>query len=414
MDDVVILGGGVVGLASALALAREGLQVRVLERGEPGCGASHGNCGTITPSHAPPLTMPGVLWHALGWMLRRDAPLYVRPGLDIERLRWLFGLARHVNWHDFHAAAAARATLLIQSRKRFAPMFREYGIEAGFEEKGVMFLFRDPQVWKQEQAHAAMLSDLSIAVEQVDSAALHTCLPGLTPAVVGGLRYPGDAMLRPERYVAGLEQAFLRSGGKISRETDVLGFGTSGWHIDSIHSSQGDYPAKRVLLAAGAWSPLLARKLGLRLPVQPGKGYSITWGKTAGVPDIPLVLKERSVCVTAWADGFRLGSTMEFSGFREGLNRTRLHALRRGAAEYLKLPPLGAPSEEWWGWRPMSVDEVPIIGPSQRWENLHFATAHGMLGVSMSPATAALIADQFMNRIPDFDPLPYAPARFGL
>ncbi len=414
MDDVVILGGGVIGLASGLALVRDGLQVRVLERGEPGCGASHGNCGTITPSHAPPLTMPGVLWHALGWMLRRDAPLYVRPGLDMERLRWLFGLARHVNWRDFHAAAAARAALLIQSRERFAPMLQEFGIEAGFEERGILFLFKDQQVWKQEQAHTALLNDLSIVVESLSSEQLHANMPGLRSEVVGGMKYPGDAMLRPERYVAGLEQAFLRSGGEITRETDVLGFCTSAQHIDSVHCSRGNYPAKRVLLAAGAWSPLLARQLGLRLPVQPGKGYSITWGKTAGVPDIPLVLKERSVCVTAWADGFRLGSTMEFSGFREGLNRTRLHALRRGAAEYLKLPPLGAPSEEWWGWRPMSVDEVPIIGPSRRWENLHFATGHGMLGVSMSPATAVLVANQFTGRTPDLDPTPYDPARFNL
>ena len=126
------------------------------------------------------------------------------------------------------------------------------------------------------------------------------------------------------------------------------------------------------------------------------------------------MLKERSVCVTAWADGFRLGSTMEFSGYAEGLNRVRLDALTRGAREYLRTVPQAPPQEEWWGWRPMSVDEVPLIGPSTRWSNLLLATGHGMLGVSMSAATGELVAALCAGTAPVLDPDPYAPARFGL
>jgi D-amino-acid dehydrogenase len=121
-----------------------------------------------------------------------------------------------------------------------------------------------------------------------------------------------------------------------------------------------------------------------------------------------------AVCVTTWDSGFRLGSTMEFSGYAEGLNRKRLDALRRGAAVALREPEGPQLQEEWWGWRPMSVDEVPIIGPSTQWSNLHLATAHGMLGVSMSAATGELIAAQINGTTPAFDPAPYAPARFGL
>jgi len=148
--------------------------------------------------------------------------------------------------------------------------------------------------------------------------------------------------------------------------------------------------------------------------MQPGKGYSITYTRPALAPRFALVLREAAVCVTTWPSGYRLGSTMEFSGYAEGLNRTRLDALRRGAATGLHEPEGPDLLEEWWGWRPMSVDEVPIIGPSTRWSNLHLATAHGMLGVSMSAATGELVAAQLTGAAPAIDPAPYAPARFGI
>jgi D-amino-acid dehydrogenase len=148
--------------------------------------------------------------------------------------------------------------------------------------------------------------------------------------------------------------------------------------------------------------------------MQPGKGYSLTYERPALAPRHALTLCEPSVCVTTWSGGYRLGSTMEFSGYREGLNRPRLDALRRGASTFLREPEGRELVEEWWGWRPMSVDEVPIIGPSQRWKNLWLATAHGMLGVSMSAATGELVAAQMAGTPSAIDPAPYAPARFGV
>lgn len=168
-----------------------------------------------------------------------------------------------------------------------------------------------------------------------------------------------------------------------------------------------------MLLALGAWSPRLGRELGLRLPVQPGKGYSITYTRPALCPRTPLVLKERSVCVTAWSSGYRLGSTMEFSGYDTTLNRVRLGALRRAAAEYLHEPEGPQQVEEWYGWRPMSDDDLPILGRTGNSENLWLATGHGMLGVSMSAATGLLMSELITGRTPSFDPAPYSPARFG-
>ena len=414
-DEVVILGGGVIGLACALYLLKAGAGVRVLEQGAPGCGSSHGNCGTITPSHAPPLAMPGMIGVALRSIFHADAPLYLNPRMDGPRLRWLLGFARHCNWRDFHAATQARLAILQRSRQLLGELVRDDQLACEFVEEGTLLVYRTARLQNtDEREHAALLERLGIEVRRLDGEEVAAMEPALKPGVVGGLLHPGDASLRPDRYVAELARRVVELGGVIESGAHIEGFETDGGRVTGVHSRRGLFRGERVVLALGAWSPLLASRLGLRLPMQPGKGYSLTYSRPMQVPHHALTLREPSVCVTHWNDGFRLGSTMEFSGYSEGLNRSRLDALRRGAAANLREPEGADLQEEWWGWRPMSVDEVPIIGPSARWSNLWLATAHGMLGVSMSAATGELVAALLAGMPGAIDPAPYAPARFGL
>ncbi len=414
-DDVLILGGGVIGLACALYLLKAGASVRVLEQGAPGCGASHGNCGTITPSHALPLAMPGMVGVALRSFFHADAPLYLNPRLDGPRLRWLLGFARHCNWRDFHVATQARLAILQRSRQLLAGLVRDDQLDCEFVEQGTLHVYRTSALREtDEKQRAALLERLGIEVRRLSGDEVEAMEPALKPGVVGGLLHPQDASLRPGPYVAELARRVVQLGGVIETKARVEGFETAGARVTGVQSSRGAFRAEQVVFALGAWSPLLARRLGLRLPMQPGKGYSLTYSRPTLAPRRPLTLREPSVCITQWNDGFRLGSTMEFSGYREGLNRTRLDALRRGAAAYLREPEGPVLQEEWWGWRPMSVDEVPIIGPSARWSNLWLATAHGMLGVSMSAATGELMASMLAGTAAAIDPVPYAPGRFGL
>ncbi len=414
-SDVVVLGGGVIGLACALYLLKAGARVRVLEQGTPGCGSSHGNCGTITPSHAAPLAMPGMIGVALRSIFRADAPLYLNPRLDGPRLRWLLGFARHCNWHDFERATAARLAMLNRSRQLLVDLVRDDKLDCEFTEQGTLYVYRTQKLREaDEKEHACLLDDLGIEVQRLSGELVEELEPALKPGVVGGLFHPGDESLRPDRYVAELARRVLELGGVIERGACIERFDTEDSRITQVHSSRGAFEAGRIVMALGAWSPLLARQLGLRLPMQPGKGYSLTYSRPVLAPRHALALREPSVCVTSWDGGYRLGSTMEFSGYSEGLNRTRLDALRRGAAAGLREPEGPELLEQWWGWRPMSVDEVPIIGPSRRWSNLCLATAHGMLGVSMSAATGELVASMLGGTTPAIDPTPYAPARFGL
>ncbi|MEO6969080.1 MAG: FAD-dependent oxidoreductase [Rhodanobacteraceae bacterium] len=413
-SDVLILGGGVIGLSCALALRRAGASVRVLEQGAAGSGASHGNCGTLTPSHAIPLSAPGVPLKALRWMTRRDAPLYVNPRPDFERWRWLLGFARRCNAHSAELAALARCAILQRSHALLPQWLAEEGIDCDYARLGTLYVYRDARTLQEDRDDIEWLHRLGIAAEILDADATMAIEPALKPGVVGGVRHPDDAQLRPDKLVEGLARRLCEHGGVIEQGTRIEGFVFANDRIDKVRSTRGDFAGEHVALALGAWSPRIARTLQLRLPMQPGKGYSITTSRPDPCPRIPLVLREALVCVTAWRDGFRLGSTMEFSGYDDSLNRTRIEALRRGAQSYLRAPFGETLQEEWWGWRPMSVDEIPLIGPCARWNNLLLATGHGMLGVSMCAATGELIAATIAGTTAAIDPAPYLPARFGL
>jgi len=411
--DVVIVGGGVIGLACAWQLLRAGRGVIVLERGRPGDGASHGNCGTITPSHAPPLPEPGVVGRALQWMLRPDAPLYIPPRFDPSLWRWLLHFMACCNARDHARAAGIRAELLNASRAALETLLAETGIECGYERTGLLYVFREPACLARHAVLPESLAPLGIKAELWDGPRMEREEPALRPGVAGGIWFPGDACLRPDRLVAGLADAVRAAGGEIVEQAPVDRLELEGGRIAYLHSGARRWWAREVVLAAGAWSPGLARQLGLRLPIQPGKGYSLTFPRPPLAPRRALVLKEPSVCVTTWGDGFRLGSTMEFSGYDTRLNAVRLAALRHGAAEFLHEPGAGEPLESWYGWRPMTWDDLPIIGRAPRLENVIVASGHGMLGMSMAAVTGQLVCDLVTNRAPAIDLEPLSPLRFS-
>ena len=410
-DDVIIIGGGVIGLATALALVEAGRGVRVLEAGTAGCGASHGNCGTITPSHAPPLAAPGVVAQGLRWMFTPDAPLYLKPRLDPALWAWLLRFAARCNPRDWRQSTRSRSVLLNDSRQRLADWVQRYALDCEFAEEGLDYVFRDPANFDRYAADCAALAEFDISTQIIDGQDYLRSEPALKPGVVGAIHFPGDARLRPDRYVAALARAVRERGGVIEEHCRVTSLSTSPQGAD-VQTALGVRSGREVVVALGAWSPALVRSLGLRLPVQPGKGYSITYSRPSLVPRRPMVLKDRSVCVTAWESGFRLGSTMEFSGYDDSLNATRLAALERGAAEFLHEPVGATVHERWCGWRPMTWDDLPVLGRVAGQPHLWMAAGHGMLGVSMSAATGQLMADLIAGREPAFDPAPYRLERF--
>ncbi len=411
-SDVLILGAGAIGLCCAYYLLKSGHSVTLLDQSTPGSGSSYGNCGTITPSHAPPLAKPGMVGQALRWMLDPSAPFYVKPRLDPALFAWLLGFARRCTWPAFEHGLRAKAALLNPSRYAIERMCREEQLQCEFSTAGHLTVFKSAEAMDAFAWWPRALAQVGIGVVELDRTQMRAREPALRDDVIGGFDTPDDAQFRPDLFVAELLRCVLAKGARIEPHFSVENLVFAGHRWRAI-GTNGERLGRAAVLALGAWSPKLGRQLGLRVPIQPGKGYSITTERPDLAPKVPVVCRERSIAITPWESTYRIGSTMEFAGYDSTLNRRRLDALVTGAREYL-VDPIGQTRiEEWYGWRPMSMDDVPIIGPAPGHEGLWLATGHGMLGMSMSASTGQLIDDLISHRTPSIDPAPYDPARFA-
>lgn len=390
--DILIIGCGVIGLSCAYFLQRAGHRVLLLDRTGVGAGASHGNCGMISPSHAAPLAMPGLIPRALRWMWQPDAPLYIRPTLNLRRLAWLWRFARRCNWRDYWTSAHAKHALLQRSRVLFDQIIGGEHLDCDYAPNGHLCVWRDPAVTAEMARSLETWQRLGLPVETLDGPALRRLEPALREDVVGGIHNLSDAHFRPDRYVAELARVIQVRGALVQAQTPVLGFERMADRVLAVRTPQGRIGVRRVLLAAGAWSVPLARELGLRLAIEPVKGYSITMSRPALAPTRSIVFRERGVAVTPWPSGYRLGSTYEFSGFDERPNPVRLEALRRAAREYLREPLGAVVEEEWMGFRPMTPDGMPYLQAVPGLSNAWVAAGHGTLGMSMSPASGERMA----------------------
>ena len=411
-QDVLILGGGVIGLSCALFLLKQGCSVRILEKNTVGGATSHGNCGTITPSHARPLAAPGMIGKALKYMTQSDAPFYVKPSTDLALLEWLLRFSLRCNVKDMHQAALAKASLLNASRTLLQTTIEQHQFDCAFSASGVMYAFNSQQGLDEMLHELPLLRECAVRAEVLSASELAQREPALKSTMVGGIFFPDDAHFRPDAYCAELVRVVRELGGVIEEHCEVQALHCFAGKIQTVQTNQGNYEAENVVMAMAVWSAAMAKSIDLNLPIQPGKGYSITYNSPAIIPKTPLVLAERSVCVTAWPSGYRLGSTMEFSGFDDKLNAKRLAALERGAHEYLHEPFGDEVQERWFGWRPMTYDDLPIIGKSPKHENLFLATGHGMLGMSMSAITGKLIAELITEQKPCVDVKPFSASRF--
>jgi D-amino-acid dehydrogenase len=412
-SDVLVIGGGVIGLACALALLEEGSSVRLVERDTLGSGASHGNLGMIMPSHALPLTRPGMMRDLLRWMWRSDSPVLVRPSLDPLFFAWGLRFARSCRREAMLGIMRGRQALLESSRDLYVELVGSEELDCEWEPCGLLEVFERAESMEATEPSHDLLEGIGVHAEVLDHDGLMNLEPALRDDVYGGRLHLRDARLRPEKLVAELGRVVRAKGAAVVEGTVVSGFDTRAGRVCAVMTDAGRFEAEHFVVAAGAWSAKLCRPLGLRLPVQPGKGYSITTSRPGPCPRRGVVFHEANMAVTPWESGYRMGGTMEFGGFDERLSRPRLEALRAGARRYLRAPFGEQTSEEWCGFRPMTPDELPILSRVPRYPNTVVATGHGMMGVSMAPATAKLVAEMVAGREPFLDVTPYSLARFG-
>lgn len=401
--DVIIVGAGVIGIACAYYLRKAGLEVCVLDQGKAGAGASHANCGLVTPSHALPLTMPGVIAKSLKWMARADSPFYIKPECNWEKLLWLMRFAKRCNQRDMIDAMHGRRELLNSSRDLFDKLFADETLPCEWVTEGTLFVFKEAAGMHAYEATNALLDEHGLGATPYTGNELHRLEPALLDDVYGAWHYEMDAHLKPDVLMRAWTDCVTGMGVQVMEDCKVTGI-----HEDKVQTAGTDYRGDKVVLATGAWSSPFGKQLGLKLPVQPGKGYSLTMNQPADPVRIPCLFQEVKMVATPFQSGYRLGGTMEFAGFDESLNRKRIQAIRNSAAQYMRTPEGDTITETWYGWRPMTWDGLPIIDRSPLHPHLYIAAGHNMLGLSMAPATGQLIAEMINGQKPHIDPAPYS------
>lgn len=394
-SDVIIVGGGVIGAMSAYYLNRQGARVTIIDRARFGAACSHGNCGYICPSHALPLPRPGVISKMMWTVFSKSSPLYIKPRLSWSLWMWMLNFTRRCNERDMLASADVLSALLNSSRALYDELVQSEQLACDWEDRGLLFVYHSRAEFDHYASTAQMLLErYNLEARRYDADALLQLEPSLKPgAAAGAWLYPIDAHVRPDRLMAEMRRILQSRGVKIIEDCEMQGLDRSNGQATALRTSQGDMRADRFVIATGAMTPMISKHLGCRIPIQPGKGYSITMSRPSVCPTYPMIFEEHRVAVTPWGSGYRIGSTMEFSGYDTFLDPARLENLKRGAEVYLKEPHCDPVTESWYGWRPMTWDSLPIIDRTPAMSNVVLAVGHNMLGLSLGAVTGKLVSE---------------------
>lgn len=411
-QEVLVIGGGVIGLACAHYLIQQGARVTVLERDRVGDGASHGNCGLLYFTDVIPLCSPGAIRHEILRALKGTSPLYIKPTLSFKRLSWLLHFALNCNETHKNRGAKAKFELLTYSMTLFRELFGEIPISCDFEDKGILSVFKDPQNFDAFASTNDYLENFGFGMQKIFRDELIEMEPALKEDVAGAWLSPFDQHLRPELLMESWKANLVSRGLIIKEDCRVDDFEIFRGRVKAVITGKEKREADHFILATGAWAPWMAQKLDINLPVEPGKGYSITMERPGLCPGRPCMLYEKSMVATPWKSAFRLGGTMEFSGYDTCLNPKRLDKLIAGAKLYVK-EPIGTPRiEEWASLRPMTWDDLPVIGRVPSLANLIVATGHGMLGLTLATGTGKAVCDLICGKKPKISLLPFSLERF--
>lgn len=407
MKTVAVIGGGVIGAACAYSLVHAGYQVTVIEQNKFGHGSSHGNCGLILPSHVLPLNMPGTPLKSIKWMMAKDAPLYLKPRIDLELWQWFVQFIRHCNPTDMMRAAVGSFELLKDSVQLFDELIHHEQMDCDWHKNGVVYAFKNQhELAAYEPIHALVRTFLDDGV-RMDHQQLRERVPFLKTDLAGGYFYRTCAHLRPDRFMCEYQRILSKLDVRIIEHQPIQNLDIQGNRLVSVGNPSLRIKADQFVFATGAWTALLRKKLNLPVCIQPGKGYSLTGDTRISASETPCMFEDVRVVATPWASGFRLGGTMEFSGFDETINEKRMHSLVNGAQKFMNQPIDIRSFGGWMGWRPMTFSGLPLIDFLPKLNNAIVAAGHNMLGLTMAIRTGKLVTEMLTDQMPAVDMKPF-------
>ena len=390
---VIVIGGGVIGLCCAYYAARRGLDVTILDSAAAeDTGCSHGNAGLVVPSHFVPLASPGAIKAGLRMLLNPESPFYIKPRANLDLARWLWRFVRSSTDEHARRSAPVLRDLNMESRACYEALARE-GLDFGLVQSGVFMVCATEHALLEEAEVAKRARALGLEAEVLDAADTTRRDPALAENIAGAVHYPQDCHLVPERFLAGLRTRLSDLGGHLMWRRPVTGWRTQGGRLQAVETPSGLVEGDSFVIAGGAWSAPLARQLGVQVPLEAGRGYSLTLDTPQVRPRSAALCVEARIAVTPMGNGVRFAGTMELAGLEPAVNPTRVRGMTRSIPRYY--PGLAdhnfADVAVWSGLRPCSPDGLPYIGQLSSFENTIVATGHSMMGLSLGPVTGKII-----------------------
>ena len=415
MENVVIIGGGIIGLCSAYYLEKEGYEVTVVDRGDITDGCSFGNMGFISPSHFVPLASPGIISEGLKYMLSSSSPFYVKPRMNIDFMKWGYHFYRNSNALTAKNNALPLHGILKLSRSLINDLSAELGDTFSLEEKGCLMMCKESKTLAHEFELAEAGEKLGLRVERLDASQVQQLEPNVEVAVSGAVLFKDDCHVDPGKLMVKLYRYLCEKGVSFHLGATVSGFEKNADAVTAVITDKGRHACKNVVVATGSWLPVIGKMLGVNLLLQPGKGYSYTYDAVPENITYPAILVDGRCAISPWKNKLRIGGTMELSGINSNVLMKRMHGIYNSVKRFypgLRIEePL--PEKVWHGLRPVTPDGLPYIGKTSRFTNVVFAGGHAMLGLSQGTGTGKLVTEIIHGKKTSIDISAFNPNRYS-
>ncbi|MDB5934168.1 MAG: D-amino acid dehydrogenase [Massilia sp.] len=403
---IIVLGSGVIGTTSAYYLAKAGHEVTVIDRQpQAGLETSFANAGEVSPGYASPWAGPGVPMKAVKWLLMQHSPLVVRPAFDPEMWRWMFQMLANCNQKSYEINKGRMVRLAEYSRDCLVQLRADTGIAYDERSKGTLQLFRTQKQLDGAAADIAVLDRYKVPYSVLDPQGCEAAEPALANVrgkFVGGLQLPGDETGDCFKFTQRLAEMAKELGVVFRQGVDIRRLVVDGDRITGVVTDKGELKADSFVLALGSYSPLLLRQVGIRIPVYPVKGYSITIPivDAQGAPESTVMDETFKVAITRLGDRIRVGGTAEIAGYDLSLHKARRDTLEHSVSDLFPKGGDTSQAQFWCGLRPMTPDGTPVVGPTP-FRNLFLNTGHGTLGWTMACGSGRVLADLVSGKQPE-------------
>lgn len=392
--EVVIIGGGIIGLCSAYFLQKEGHKVTLIDQSNMDAGASYVNAGYLSPSHIIPLSAPGVMKQGLKWMFNASSPLYIKPRLNTDLLKWGWAFNKSCNIAHVNKSIPFIKNITLWSQELYNDIKKEEDFKFHYEKKGFLMLCKKEKTLEKQIAFANLAKSNGLDASEVSLKEIKELESNVAINALGGTYYKCDSHTTPGEFMQEMIAYLKKNSVSFYPNEKVIDIEIKDRIITSINTDKRVFKADEFVLAAGSWSSLLSKKIGLKLLLQAGKGYRINSFEKTGIT-IPTVLVETKVAVTPMNGFTRFAGTMEIAGINHHINKVRVKAIANAVTKYYPNISLSNKEKEdvACGLRPVSADGLPYIGKSEKCSNLTIASGHAMLGWSMGTGTGKLVSE---------------------